>query len=92
MASPVDDSNSVDRPVHADVASDLHLRLVVSPISVVSLNEPITVNEVVEILQALPCGKSADVPGLTCELLRLAVVRVCHQEQCPQCLCRCTGC
>jgi hypothetical protein len=48
MASPVDDSNSVDL-VHADVASDLHLRQVVSPSSMVSLNEPITVNEVVEI-------------------------------------------
>ena len=66
----------MQRPAHADVASALHLHHVVSPDSMVSLNEPITVDEVVEILQALPRGKSADVQGLTCELFRLAVAFV----------------
>ena len=75
MGSPVDDADSA-APIHADIASALHLQHVVSPSSMVSLNEPITVDEVVEILQALPQGKSADLHGLTCELLRLAVVRV----------------
>jgi hypothetical protein len=40
------------------------------------LNEPIELDEVALILQGLPAGKSADVMGLTCELLKLAAVRV----------------
>ena len=76
MESPaVDEADTVDL-VHADVAAALHLCHVVSPDSMDSLNEPVTVDEVIEILQSLPRGKSADVQGMTCELLRLAVVRV----------------
>jgi Reverse transcriptase (RNA-dependent DNA polymerase) len=40
------------------------------------LDAPVTMEEVVEVLQALPSGKAADAHGLTCELLRLAVARV----------------
>jgi hypothetical protein len=41
-----------------------------------TLNDPFTLDEVIEVLQALPLGKAADAQGLTCELLRLATVRV----------------
>ena len=40
------------------------------------LNEPVELDEVALIMQGLPVGKSADVMGLTCELLKLATVRV----------------
>jgi exonuclease III len=75
MGSPVDEALHAD-PAHADVASALHMRHIVSRDSMVSLNEPFTMDEVVQVLQALPRGKSADLQGMTCELLRLAVVRV----------------
>jgi hypothetical protein len=70
----VDDPGVVHH-AHVYVASALHLRHVVSPSSMVYLNGPITVNEIVQILQASPCGKSADVQGIPCELLSYAVVR-----------------
>jgi hypothetical protein len=76
MGSPVDEPDDASHAANDDVAVALHLRHVVSPDSMASLNEPITVDEVIGILQALPRGKAADVQGLTCELLRLAVVRV----------------
>jgi hypothetical protein len=76
MGSPVDETDNAGIAAHADVATALHLRHVVPPDHMASLNVPITLDEVIEVLQALPRGKSADVQGLTCELLRLAVVRV----------------
>jgi hypothetical protein len=76
MGSPVDEDADAADSAHADVASALHLRHVVPPDSMVSLNEPITVDEVIQVLQSLPRGKSADVQGMTYELLRLAVVRI----------------
>jgi hypothetical protein len=80
MASPVDDS-TVLILLMLGWHLTCHPRHLVSPSTMVSLNEPITVHEVVEILQALPCGKSADLQGLTCELLRVAVVRVPNASQ-----------
>jgi hypothetical protein len=77
MGSPLDEAaDAAGSAAHADVASALHLRHVVPPNSMVSLNEPITVDEVTQVLQLLPPGKSADVQRMTCELLRLAVVRI----------------
>ena len=75
MGSRVDAHDNAD-PAHSHIASSLRERHAVPPGSMDVLNQPITLDEVVETLQALPCGKAADVHGMTCELLRLAVVRV----------------
>jgi exonuclease III len=75
MGSPVD-AHDTTGPHYSDVATSLHALHVVSPDSMNALNAPITVDEVIEILQALPNGKAADLHGMTCELLRLAAVRV----------------
>jgi hypothetical protein len=75
MGSPAAAQDTAEHS-HSAVAAGLHERHVVPQESMEVLNEPITIDEVVEVLQALPSGKAADVQGLTCELLRLAVVRV----------------
>jgi hypothetical protein len=85
MGSPaVDYSANAADSAHADVASALHLRhIAFRPILyMVLLNEPITVDEVsTSVAVDRPRGKSADVQGMTCELLRWAVV--CHSHSSP---------
>ena len=49
------------------------------PGSATCLNEPVEFEEVASIMRGVPTGKSADVMGLTCELLKLAAVRVDRQ-------------
>lgn len=63
-------------PAQSAAKDQLHRVHLQNPCHAECLNEPVELDEVALIMQGLPVGKSADVMGLTCELLKLATVRL----------------
>jgi hypothetical protein len=63
-------------PAQTAAKDQLHIVHEQNPSHAECLNEPVHMDEIALIMQGLPVGKSADVMGLTCELLKLAALRV----------------